>query len=391
MSKELLIGITGNAVVFTDQDNFDVDTRFRLAKEYGFDYLDKTPPTGELEVYQRASEKYSLPIRCGGFYYTRNRDEELLIWHMRIAKELGTILQNIQIKPKDHSGKFLTDQDIAEVYLYAYELGERFNVIPSFEVHINMWSEHFGRATKVGEIVEKQGIKFNLTALHNESTVKLRYSIISDTGKLFKIDTVSNILRLSNKPSAAAYSLQLRVTDNYGISFDKLFTFRVIQAPSKLLVNSKDTSYIYYTNLNADSAKLTLQLNATYDPVQSIDPVLTYKFVTGTGGDNNDLFDLAGSILINKRKLNDADTIKLRVSASDVYGLSVERFLYIINTTCPTKPSITVKASAVACLPVVVNLTDSLITNRMHQHQISSLYNKDMWSEIYHVRNKHNI
>ena len=58
MSKELLIGITGNAVVFTDQDNFDVDTRFRLAKEYGFDYLDKTPPTGELEVYQRASEKY---------------------------------------------------------------------------------------------------------------------------------------------------------------------------------------------------------------------------------------------------------------------------------------------------------------------------------------------
>ena len=173
MSKELLIGITGNAVVFTDQDNFDVDTRFRLAKEYGFDYLDKTPPTGELEVYQRASEKYSLPIRCGGFYYTRNRDEELLIWHMRIAKELGSILQNIQIKPKDHSGKFLTDQDIAEVYLYAYELGERFSVIPSFEVHINMWSEHFGRVAKVGEIVEKQGVKFNLTLDHSHVIFKI--------------------------------------------------------------------------------------------------------------------------------------------------------------------------------------------------------------------------
>jgi hypothetical protein len=36
-------------------------------------------------------------------------------------------------------------------------------------------------------------------------------------------------------------------------------------------------------------------------------------------------------------------------------------------------------------------ITDCLITNRMHQHQISSLYNKDMWSEIDHVRNKHNI
>jgi hypothetical protein len=40
-------------------------------------------------------------------------------------------------------------------------------------------------------------------------------------------------------------------------------------------------------------------------------------------------------------------------------------------------------------LPKII--TDCLITNRMHQHQISSLYNKDMWSEIDHVRNKHNI
>ena len=36
-------------------------------------------------------------------------------------------------------------------------------------------------------------------------------------------------------------------------------------------------------------------------------------------------------------------------------------------------------------------ISDCLITNRMHQHQISSLYNKDMRSEIDHVRNKHNI
>jgi len=36
-------------------------------------------------------------------------------------------------------------------------------------------------------------------------------------------------------------------------------------------------------------------------------------------------------------------------------------------------------------------ITDCLITNRMHQHQISSLHNKDMWSEIDYVKNKHNI
>lgn len=40
-------------------------------------------------------------------------------------------------------------------------------------------------------------------------------------------------------------------------------------------------------------------------------------------------------------------------------------------------------------LPKII--TDCLVTNRLHQHQISSLYNKDMWSEINHVKNKHKI
>lgn len=40
-------------------------------------------------------------------------------------------------------------------------------------------------------------------------------------------------------------------------------------------------------------------------------------------------------------------------------------------------------------LPKII--ADPLITNRMHQHQISSLYQKDMWEEINHVRIKHNI
>jgi glycosyltransferase involved in cell wall biosynthesis len=40
-------------------------------------------------------------------------------------------------------------------------------------------------------------------------------------------------------------------------------------------------------------------------------------------------------------------------------------------------------------LPKII--TDCLVTNRLHQHQISSLYNKDMWPEINHVKNKHKI
>ena len=173
MSKPLLLGITGNAVVHTDRDNFDVDTRFRMAKAAGFDYYDKTPPTGELEIYQRASATHGLPIRAGGFYYTLGRDEPLLEWHLRVAKELGSSVQNIQIKPKDAGGRPVSDAQVAESYLAAAELGDRLGVTPSFEVHINMWSEHYGRVSRVGELVEARGAKFNITLDHSHVIFKI--------------------------------------------------------------------------------------------------------------------------------------------------------------------------------------------------------------------------
>jgi len=173
MARLLLVGITGNAVAHTDRDNFDVDTRFRLASEAGFDYFDKTPPTGELEIYQKASAKYRLPIRAGGFYYTRGRDEPLLEWHLRMAKELGSRVQNVQIRTRDVDGKPVTDDEVAETYLWAAERGDRLGVTPSFEVHINMWSEHFGRVSQVGELVERRGVKFNITLDHSHVIFKI--------------------------------------------------------------------------------------------------------------------------------------------------------------------------------------------------------------------------
>jgi len=40
-------------------------------------------------------------------------------------------------------------------------------------------------------------------------------------------------------------------------------------------------------------------------------------------------------------------------------------------------------------LPTIISNT--LITNRMHPHQISSMYNKNMWDEINHVKTKHKL
>mgnify|MGYP000208024265 CR=1 FL=1 len=212
---------------------------------------------------------------------------------------------------------------------------------------------------------DSTGVKYKITAYHADSTAKLKYSIVSDATfvsdtALFRLDTINNLLQLKALPTKSSYALKLRVTDNYGGYFDKAYSFKVITAPTNILVNEKDTSLLYYTKANADSAKFTITLRGNYTtPPTSFTPVLTYGKATGANSDNNDLFDLVNSVLINKRKLDDADTIRLKVNVTDQYGLSVERVIKLINLDCTTKPSFTFKSSAVACLPNTVNLTDT--------------------------------
>jgi len=212
---------------------------------------------------------------------------------------------------------------------------------------------------------DQDGFKFKVTSKHLDPTAVVKYSVVSEASytsdAIFKLDTSSNNLLLNTKPTATSYKLKLRATDNYGSYFDKNYTFSVIQAPSKLLVNERDTSFLYYSKSNSDSAKYVLSLRAAYDPTPTDAPVLTYKFVSGANGENNDLFNLNNTILVNKRKLNDADTIRLRVAAVDAYGLTVERIIKLINLDCTTKPTLNIKASATACLPLVVNLSDTAL------------------------------
>jgi len=163
-ARSLLIGITGNSVVHTDADQFDLDTRFRMAREAGvFDYYERSPPPGELDAHLRASARHDVPILAGGFYYTLGRDEALLEWHLQIGKVVGAKVQNVQISQFDASGAPVSDESVAMAYLNAYEIGASLGVIPCFEVHVNMWSEHFGRIEQVAEIVEREGIPFNIT------------------------------------------------------------------------------------------------------------------------------------------------------------------------------------------------------------------------------------
>ncbi len=174
MTKQLLIGIAGGGVLHTDANVPDVDMVFRMVKDSGaFDYIERSPPTGQLDAYQRASQAHGVPLLAGGFFYTLDRDEPLLEWHLRIGRELGMQVQNVQVPIRDAGGQRVSDERIADFYLWAAELGDKLGVTPCFEVHVNMWSERFARVAAVAELVERRGVPFNMTLDHSHVIFKM--------------------------------------------------------------------------------------------------------------------------------------------------------------------------------------------------------------------------
>src|SRR5260221_3034573 len=172
--KQLLVGITEASVMHTDPAQFDIHTRFAMVKEAGvFDYCDNPRPVQDLYPSRGAIKKHALPMTAGGFYYFLGRDEPLLEWHLRVGKDLGAKVQNVQILTNDVNRRPVSDEQVAEVYLRAAEVGEETGVTPCFEVHVNMWSEHFGRVERVAELVERRGAKFNMTLDHSHVIFKI--------------------------------------------------------------------------------------------------------------------------------------------------------------------------------------------------------------------------
>jgi hypothetical protein len=175
MANELLFGIQTNGIKHTHADAMpDIDTRFRMVKEAGvFDYVDKTPAPDEVDQFLRARDKYGIPVRAGGWFYTLGRDEALFEHNLGVARELGSLVHNTQIMANHAEGRPVTDAEVIEAYLRFAELGGRYGVTPCFEVHVNMWSEDFRRVAAVGRAVEDRGVPFNMTLDHSHVIFKI--------------------------------------------------------------------------------------------------------------------------------------------------------------------------------------------------------------------------
>ncbi|MSP66527.1 MAG: hypothetical protein EXQ96_00195 [Alphaproteobacteria bacterium] len=175
MADTLLFGIQTNGIKHRHADPMpDIDTRFRMVKEAGvFDYADKTPAADAVDQFLRARDKYGLPVRAGGWFYALGRDEPLLEQNLRLGARLGSLVHNVQIQTNHASGRPVTDAEVVEAYLRAFDIGERVGVAPCFEVHVNMWSEDFRRVAAVGRAVEARGVPFHMTLDHSHVIFKI--------------------------------------------------------------------------------------------------------------------------------------------------------------------------------------------------------------------------
>ena len=80
MSKKLKIGIANRGVLHHNTETpISLEEWFKeVSQSKVFDYVDKTPPKEDFNKYQSLSEKYNLPMLCGGWFYKLGEDDDLL-------------------------------------------------------------------------------------------------------------------------------------------------------------------------------------------------------------------------------------------------------------------------------------------------------------------------
>ncbi len=174
MTKTFYLGCNGRGAQHQPGNPPSIDEQFRMVKESGvFDYFDRMPQPGEEREYIAASEKHDLPMLTGLWTYTKGKDEDLLVRNLQLTKDAGGECHNIMVFDKHADGHSISNEEVAETYLFAAEHAARIGVDITFEVHIYMWSEDLRRVNEVAELVEAQGHPFNFLLDHSHVLLKL--------------------------------------------------------------------------------------------------------------------------------------------------------------------------------------------------------------------------
>jgi hypothetical protein len=206
---------------------------------------------------------------------------------------------------------------------------------------------------------DSANFKVVLKAISKDATAKYKVSLESGSNSIFNLDVATSTLTVKSKLTDTLYKVIVKGADTLGSDLVKTFSIYVRPSADKILLNNVDTSVIKYTN-GIDSSLLVTSLQAAYSTtVSNASTNFVYKLANGAGDVNNGSFIVRDNVIINKRKLNSADTLTVRVSAIDDFGINTDKIIKFIST-CVTKPSLSVVSSVAAiCSPGTINLTDT--------------------------------
>lgn len=149
-----------------------------------FDYIDWLPRPEMLDECIKAAEKTGIPMLTGTWFYSLGRDEPLIEQDLRNAARAGLKMLNMMIFLKAGDGHEVTDQEIVDAYLRIWELGQKLGVEPSFEVHVDCWSEIYPRVVKVVDAVRRTGTTFNLTVDYSHVVFKIENPAQQDVSRV---------------------------------------------------------------------------------------------------------------------------------------------------------------------------------------------------------------
>ena len=151
-----------------------IEEQFRVVNEAGvFDSFDRLPMPDQVDTYLRCIERWKLPVLTASWFYALGQDEAQLGDKLKLAAAVGARQHNIMVHWHDGAGRPVTDAQVVDFYLRAYDLGMALNVEPTLELHVNMWSEDPRRVVPVAEAVRRRGIPFNFTLDYSHVIFKM--------------------------------------------------------------------------------------------------------------------------------------------------------------------------------------------------------------------------
>jgi hypothetical protein len=174
--RELPIGINIDGVL--DHDGLPWPTaaeRFaRIAASRAFDYIEKNfNPAEDPASYPDLAAQHNLPLRVMGGIYLAGQDERRIADEIGMAGRWGAQVFNMQLFARHADGHELSDLEVAKQFLFAMEHGARSGCLPSFEVHIDMWSEDFRRIERVAALLARHHVPLRVTLDHSHLLFKV--------------------------------------------------------------------------------------------------------------------------------------------------------------------------------------------------------------------------